>query len=71
MALDPTRGIPTAKYIRALNLVVSIIGSPMSYYLYNGHGDVSQLADGSGTVAKTYVYDAFGNERDGDAGRFR
>ena len=32
------------------------------YYLYNAHGDVVQLTDGSGTVTKSYAYDAFGNE---------
>jgi len=32
------------------------------YYMYNGHGDVTSLLDsGTGAVAGTYYYDAFGN----------
>jgi RHS repeat-associated protein len=30
--------------------------------MYNGHGDVAGLTDASGALAKTYRYDAFGNE---------
>ncbi len=36
------------------------------YYLYNAHGDVVRLTNGSGAVTKTYNYDAFGNERNAD-----
>ena len=32
------------------------------YYLYNGHGDVTGLADTAGNITKTYNYDAFGVE---------
>src|SRR5579884_4159506 len=35
--------------------------SPRYYYVYNGHGDVVALVNGSGTVAASYSYDAFGN----------
>ncbi len=31
-------------------------------YLKNSHGDVTAIADSSGTIIKDYVYDAFGNE---------
>ena len=31
------------------------------YYLYNGHGDVTALADTAGTIQASYYYDAFGN----------
>lgn len=31
-----------------------------SYYLYDGHGTVRQLADEFGTVTDSYTYDAFG-----------
>jgi RHS repeat-associated protein len=34
-----------------------------SYYSYNGHGDVVQLTNASGTVARDYRYDAFGVEQ--------
>ncbi len=30
------------------------------YYLYNGHGDVTALTTGNGTVVAGYYYDAFG-----------
>ncbi len=32
-------------------------------YLKNSHGDVTAIADSSGTITKDYVYDAFGNEK--------
>ena len=31
------------------------------YYLYNGHGDVVQIVDTSGTIKNTYDYDVWGN----------
>ena len=33
-----------------------------AYYLYNGHGDVVQLVTSTGTLGRSYAYDAFGNE---------
>jgi len=32
----------------------------LSFYLYDGHGTVRQLADALGTITDTYAYDAFG-----------
>jgi len=55
-----------AKYTRAMNLVSSTIGGTTYYYLYNVHGDVVQLTNSSGTVTKTYNYDAFGVEKNPD-----
>ncbi|MCD8214598.1 MAG: M91 family zinc metallopeptidase [Clostridiales bacterium] len=48
-------------YTRGANLIKNSSGT---YYTFNGHGDVSQLTDSSGTVTKDYEYDAFGNETD-------
>ena len=31
------------------------------YYLYNGHGDVVQIVDTSGTIINEYDYDVWGN----------
>ncbi|WP_238654562.1 RHS repeat domain-containing protein [Paenibacillus piscarius] len=31
------------------------------YYLYNGHGDVIQIVDTSGTIVNSYSYDEWGN----------
>jgi RHS repeat-associated protein len=50
-------------YVRGVNLIKSGNGG---YYLYNAHGDVVQLADGSGSITKNYHYDAFGNEISAD-----
>ena len=36
-------------------------GAQKSYYVYDGHGSVRALTDGSGNVTDTYDYDAFGN----------
>ena len=52
-------------YTRGINLIESDVHG---YYLYNAHGDVVQLADGSGVVAKDYDYDAFGVQVDSDGG---
>lgn len=38
-------------------------GGNQEYYLYDGLGSTTELADGAGTVAKTYQYDVFGTLR--------
>ncbi len=60
MALESV-GSTYTKYIRGINLIASA-GSSTNYHLYNAHGDVVQLTNSSGTVTKTYDYDAFGVE---------
>ena len=37
------------------------------YYVTNGHGDVTNLTNTSGTVIKSYTYDAFGIEQNIDS----
>ena len=67
-------GSTVRKYIRGLNLAAMVSGTDTSYYLYNAHGDVVQLTDGSGTITKNYAYDAFGCElfpSDTDVNPFR
>ena len=54
------------KYVRGINLIYGESGGTKQYYLFNGHGDVVQLTDASGTVTKNYDYDAFGNEKNAD-----
>ncbi|MCL1975524.1 MAG: RHS repeat-associated core domain-containing protein, partial [Firmicutes bacterium] len=56
----------TTRYVRGIGLLLSDDGIGLKFYLYNGHGDVVQLADGSGNVVKAYDFDIFGNERDLD-----
>lgn len=50
-------GAVTEDYIRDMN---NIIRGSKVYYLYNGHGDVTQLANFSGIVTKIYDYDSYG-----------
>ena len=59
-------GAVTQKYVRGINLIYGESGGTKKYYLFNGHGDVVQLTDASGTVTKNYDYDAFGNEKNAD-----
>ncbi len=33
------------------------------YFVFDAHGDVVQLTNSSGTVTRSYDYDAFGNEK--------
>ena len=59
-------GVETG-YIRGINLVYADKGT-VAYYLYNAHGDVVQLTSETGSLTKTYEYDAFGNEKNPDPG---
>jgi RHS repeat-associated protein len=52
------------KYLRGIDLIALDTAAVKSYYFHNGHGDVVQLTDSTGTVTKRYEYDAFGNEKD-------
>jgi RHS repeat-associated protein len=40
---------------------VTLLPSVLSYYGYDGHGNVRFLMDTNGIVTDTYMYDAFGN----------
>ena len=59
-------GAVLASYIRGANLLRVNLSTGQAYYLYNAHGDVTQLTDGSGNVIKNYDYDAWGVEKDLD-----
>ena len=66
----------TAYNIYGADMLISrACGGTTLYYLYNGHGDVVQLAHTtSGAVMKSYDYDAFGKEKapdDTDPNPFR
>lgn len=52
------------RYVRGIGLIMSDGSEGQKYYLYNGHGDVVQLAGTNGVVLWQYDYDAFGNERE-------
>ena len=49
-------------YVRGIDLIASKQSGSYKYYSYNGHGDVVQISNASGTVAWVYDYDAFGNQ---------
>jgi len=62
-------GNVSSKYVRGINLLYSEDGSragARTWYLFNGHGDVVQLTNNTGSLIKTYDYDAFGNEKNPD-----
>ena len=66
LELDGTANV-RAKYLRGINLITYEDGIGIKkYYMFNGHGDVTSLTDGSGNVIKSYDYDAFGNEKNPD-----
>ncbi len=55
------------KYVRGINLIYGEDElANKKFYLFNAHGDVTQLTDASGNVIKNYEYDAFGNEKNSD-----
>lgn len=66
-------------YVRGTGLAakydfVSCSKTEYTYYLQNAHGDVDALLDDSGSVTKSYRYDAFGVEKnidDNDMNAFR
>lgn len=47
-------------YIRGIKYI-AMDSDSLSYYIYNGHGDVIQTLDASGSIENQYIYDAFGN----------
>jgi RHS repeat-associated protein len=50
------------RYIKGVNYIARINGSnKLSYYLFNGHGDVVQTVSEAGQVENQYDYDIFGN----------
>jgi len=50
------------KVVRGIGAIYIDISGTKSYYLYNAHGDVTQLTNTGGAVTKVYKYDAFGVE---------
>jgi len=65
MDVDGDDGVVIDRYLRGITLLAS---DDFGYYLFNAHGDVVQIADGSGVVTKDYDYDAFGVQVDSDGG---
>ena len=61
---DTSGGAVLASYIRGFNLLRENTSAGQRYYQYNGHGDVTGLADSSAALDWRYDYDAFGNEKE-------
>ena len=53
-------GSLTASYIRADELIGQVRGGQISYYLFDGHGDVRALVNEEGSLIDTYSYTAYG-----------
>lgn len=49
------------RYVRGINYIARMDSTEkLSYYLFNGHGDVVQTVDENGTIENQYDYDIFG-----------
>lgn len=53
-------------YLRGANLISRRSGEELNYYLFDAHGDVTELIDSAGAVTHSYRYNAFGEEKDPD-----
>ena len=53
-------------YLRGANLISRRSGEELNYYLFDAHGDVTELIDSTGAVTHSYRYNAFGEEKDPD-----
>ena len=58
--LQETAAGHTTYYVYGLDLIASVQGSTATYFLTDGLGSTTGLANGGGTVTDTYRYDAFG-----------
>ena len=50
-------------YLRGINLIASVIDQEVFFYIFNEHGDITQVWSQSGTCKVLYEYDAFGIEK--------
>jgi len=56
------RGNDEIRYVRGINYIARIDNTDkLSYFLYNGHGDVAQTVSEDGEIENQYDYDIFGN----------
>ncbi|MGG1554860.1 RHS repeat-associated core domain-containing protein [Paenibacillus ferrarius] len=63
IAESNSNNLITANYIRGDRLLAKkdVSTGQMYYYLYNGHGDVTQIVDRNGNIVNSYQYDEWGN----------
>ena len=66
-----TKNGSTTNYIRGVSGIISSsiqgTNNTTKYYTSDGHGNITKLTDSTGTIVKTYVYDAFGVEHNIDS----
>ncbi len=62
--LQETAAGGTTYYVYGLDLISQVEGETATYYLYDGLGSTSELADGTGSRTGTYRYDVFGAARE-------
>ncbi len=62
------KGNVKAEYTRADSLTAQVRAGEVSYYLYDGHGDVRALLNEAGKITDQYRYNAYGEllEKEGD-----
>ena len=60
LEFDSTGNV-TGRNTYGTNLISRTADGQTSYYMYNGHSDVTNLINEAGTVVGTYYYDEFGN----------
>jgi RHS repeat-associated protein len=60
-ASNVVQGVYTIEPIYYGNILSQYRNITSAYYLYDGLGSATQLADGAGTVIDNYVYDSWGN----------
>src|SRR4030042_253485 len=63
VVLQETAGGQTTYYVYGLGLIASVQGTTATYYLTDGLGSTTQLADSAGGVAGAFSYDVFGKVR--------
>jgi RHS repeat-associated core domain len=61
---DEVNGTVAGTYLRGIGLVATEQNDTLSYQVYNGHGDVVQLAGEDSAIEQQYDYDAYGNQRE-------
>ncbi|QOR35888.1 hypothetical protein IMX26_03460 [Clostridium sp. 'deep sea'] len=54
-------GNKSTSYVRGINYISRKNSTNITYFLYNGHGDVVQTVSKDGQVINQYNYDIFGN----------
>ncbi len=54
------QGTSISKYNRGRGLISIEQGADKGYYVFNGHGDITSIVDGSGTKSKGYCFSAYG-----------